>query len=194
MDNIFWGRGKLNKYAIIATATFTIIIKKRVEKMSQKWNVTVDGEGYEIKYINNKKIIVNDKELRLKDYQKNLTMTTTEYEIPLGSQKALLIVGSLNRAQLIMNGVDCGSEEAQALESAQTPEAVVLPKWTYIFVILHCVNFVNGLSGCVMAIIGIGSIKLVNDSKRFNEKQEIMVDLIILLLLYAMTFGKAFLL
>lgn len=162
--------------------------------MSQKWNVTVDGEGYEIKYINNKKIIVNDKELRLKDYQKNLTMTTTEYEIPLGSQKALLIVGSLNRAQLIMNGVDCGSEETRAPESAQTLEAAVLPKWTYIFVILHCVNFVNGLSGCAMAIIGIGSIKLVNDSKRFNEKQEIVVDLIILLLLYTMTFGKAFLL
>ena len=162
--------------------------------MNQKWNVAVDGEEYEIKYINNKKIIVNDKELRLKDYQKNLSMTTTEYEIPLGSQKALLIVGSLNRAQLIMNGVDCGSEEAHAPESAQAPETAVLPKWAYIFVILHCVNFVNGLSGCAMAILGIGSIKLINDSRKLSERQEIMVDLIILLLLYAGTFGKAFLL
>lgn len=162
--------------------------------MSQKWNVNVDGEECEIKYINNKKIIVNDKELRLKDFQKNLTMTTTEFEIPIGSQKALLIVRSLNSAQLIMNGADCGSEATQAPESAQTPGISTLPKWTYIFVILHCVNFVNGLSGCAMAIIGIGSIKLVNDSKRFSEKQEIIIDLIILLLLYAMTFGRAFLL
>ena len=162
--------------------------------MSQVWNVTVDGEGYEIKYINNKKIIVNDRELRLKDYQKNLTMTTTEYEIPLGSQKALLIVGGLNSARLIMDGVDCGSKEADAPESAQAPGTAVLPKWAYIFVILHCINFVNGLSGCAMAILGIGSIKLINDSKKFNERQEIIVNLIILLLLYAMTFGKAFLL
>ena len=167
--------------------------------MSQKWNVTVDGEGYEVKYINNKKIIVNDEELRLKDYQKNLTMTTTEYEIPLGSHKAILIVGSLNRARLIMDGVDCGSEEtqtpeaAQTLESAQTLGTAVLPKWAYIFVILHCVNFLNGLSGCAMAILGIGSIKLIHDSKKLSEGQEIVVNLIILVLLYAMTFGKAFL-
>ena len=156
--------------------------------MSQKWNVTADGAEYEIKYINNKKISVNGRELRLKDYQKNLTMTTTEYEIPLGSQKALLIVKSLNSAQLIMNGVDCESGEENV------PEASGLPKWAYIFVILHCVNLLNGLSGCAMAILGIGSIKLIDDSKKLSVRQEILVDLIILLLLYALTFGRAFLL
>lgn len=155
--------------------------------MSQKWNVTVDGKGYEIKYINNKKIIINDKEQLLKDYPKNLTMTTTEYEIPLGSQKALLIIKSLNSAQLILNGVDCESGEEDV------PESVKLPKWAYIFIILHCVNFLNGLSGCAMAILGIGSIKLIFDSRKLSEKQEILVDLVILLLLYALSFGKAFL-
>lgn len=155
--------------------------------MSQKWNVTVDGEGYEVKYINNKKIIINGKELLLKDYPKNLTMTTTEYEIPLGSQKALLIIKSLNSAQLILNGVDCESGEENA------PEPAKLPKWTYIFVILHCVNFVNGLLGCAMAILGIGSIKLIFDSRKLSEKQQILVDLVILLLLYALSFGKTFL-
>lgn len=156
--------------------------------MSQKWNVTADGAEYEIKYINNKKIIINGKEQLLKDYQKNLTMTTTEYEIPLGSKKAQLIVKSLNSAQLIMDGVDCESGEENVPESAR------LPKWAYIFVLLHCVNFLNGLSGCAMAILGIGSIKLIHDSKKMSVKQEILVDLVILLLLYAATFGKAFLL
>ncbi len=155
--------------------------------MSQKWNVTVDGEGYEVKYINNKKIIINGKELLLKNYPKNLTMTTTEYEIPLGSRKALLIIKSLNSAQLILNGVNCESEEENTAEPAE------LPKWIYIFVILHCVNFVNGLSGCAMAILGIGSIKLIFDSRKLSEKRQILVDLVILLLLYALSFGKTFL-
>lgn len=151
--------------------------------MSQKWNVTVDGEEYEIKYINNKKIMLNGKELLLKDYPKKLTMTTTEYEIPIGSQKARLIIKSLNSAQLIMNGVDCEKGEEEALETSK------LPKWAYIFVILHCVNFLNGLSGCAMAILGIGSIKLVSDSRKLNVKQEILVDLVILFLLYTLSFA-----
>lgn len=154
--------------------------------MSQKWDVTVDGEGYEVKYINNKKIMINGRELLLKDYPKNLTMTTTEYEIPLGSQKAHLIVRSLNSAQLIMNGVDCKSGEENV------SEAVRLPKWAYLFVILHCVNFLNGWSGCAMAIVGIGSIKLISDSRRLNEKQELLVNLVILLLLYALSFWGIF--
>lgn len=155
--------------------------------MSKKWNVTVDGEGYEVQYINNKKIMVNGKELLLKDYPKNMTMTTTEYEIPIGSQKAQLIVKSLNSAWLVVNGVNCESGEEAVSETTQ------LPKWAYIFVVLHCVNFLNGLSGCAMAILGIGSIKLISDSKKLNEKLEILVDMAILLILYAVSFGKYFL-
>lgn len=155
--------------------------------MSKKWNVTVDGEGYEVQYINNKKIMVNGKELLLKDYPKNMTMTTTEYEIPIGSQKAQLIVKSLNSAWLVVNGVNCESGEEAVSEKTQ------LPKWAYIFVVLHCVNFINGLPGCAMAILGIGSIKLISDSKKLNEKLEILVDLAILLILYVVSFGKFFL-
>lgn len=155
--------------------------------MSKKWNVTVDGEGYEVQYINNKKIMVNGKELLLKDYPRNMTMTTTEYEIPIGSQKAQLIVKSLNSAWLVVNGVNCESGEEAVSEKTQ------LPKWAYIFVVLHCVNFINGLPGCAMAILGIGSIKLISDSKKLNEKLEILVDLAILLILYVVSFGKYFL-
>lgn len=68
-----------------------------------------------------------------------------------------------------------------------------MPKWAYIFVVLHCVNLLNGLSGCAMAILGIGSIKLISDSKKLNEKLEILVDMVILLILYAVSFGKYFL-
>lgn len=148
----------------------------------------MDGEEYEVQYINNKKIMVNGRELFLKDYPKNLTMTTTEYEIPIGSQKAQLIVKSLNSAGLVVNGVNCESGEEAVSETAR------LPKWAYVFMVLHCVNFLNGLSGCAMAILGIGSIKLISDSKKLNVQLEILVDLAILLLLYAVSFGKYFLL
>lgn len=154
--------------------------------MSQKWNVMADGVEYEIEYINNKKIRVNGNELALKDYQTKLTMTTTEHELTLGSKKALLIVKSLNSAQLIMDGVDCASGKEEV------PGPNRLPKWAYIFVILHCVNFLNGLSGCAMAILGIGSVQLISSSKKLSVKQEVLVDLVILIILYALTFGNIF--
>lgn len=43
-----------------------------------------------------------------------------------------------------------------------------------------------------MAIVGIGSIKLISDSRRLNEKQELLVDLVILLILYALSFWGIF--
>ncbi|MDE6388503.1 MAG: hypothetical protein K2L82_11935 [Lachnospiraceae bacterium] len=168
--------------------------------MSQRWNVTVEGEVYDIEYINNKKIIVNGRQLRLKDYQSKLTMTTTEHEIPLGSQKALLIVQAMNRAQLIMDGVDCASGDnmknlngVKDVKGGTEHVPAKLPNWTYIFIMLHCVNLLNGLSGCAAAILGIGAIKLICDSTKMSTAQKVLLNLGVLILAYALTFGAAIL-
>lgn len=144
--------------------------------MGRKWNVTVDGEAYDIEYINNKKIFVNGSELRLRDYQTNMTMTTTEHEIPLGNKKACLIVRSFNDAQLMIDGMDCAS--GKAFEPARAP------KWAGIFMLLHCVNIVNGLSGCATAILGIGLTGMISSHTRLGASQKVVLNLVVLLLAY----------
>lgn len=153
--------------------------------MGRKWNVTVDDKVYDIEYINNKKIIVNGKELRLKDYQTNITMTTTEHEIPLGEKKACLIVRSLNDVQLSIDGTDCASGEEFVPARA--------PKWAGIFILLQCVNILNGLSGCATAIIGIGLTGMVSSHTKLSVTKKIVFDVLILAATYAMTFGPTFL-
>lgn len=151
--------------------------------MARVWNVKVDGVSYDIK-LNGAKLVVNGEKLKLRSYKKKAHMFTTDYEIPLGSKNALLVVGGLiGGNKLVIDGVDCATGE--------TYVPLKFPVWSYIFVILHFVNFINGAIGVLLAFIGLSATAAISCNRKMNVAVRVLLDLVVLVAIYLVVFGLA---
>lgn len=115
--------------------------------MSKQWNVKIDEQSYDVALKNANKLMINGEELKLKAYKKKTGLVHTEYEVPVGTKTALLIIRSMGTPQLIIDNKDCATGEDYV--------PVKLPKWAYIFIVLHCINVLNGALGIFLAIAGV---------------------------------------
>lgn len=111
-------------------------------------------------------------------------MICEEYEIPLGSRKGLLVLQNMKSPQLVIDNKDCATGEEYV--------PLNMPKWSYIFILLHFVNFINGAIGCCFAIAGIAATTAVSANKKFSAVVKLILDLVILVLFFAITFGVAY--
>lgn len=148
------------------------------------WNVMVDGIGYYVELRNNKQIAVNGALLNLKDYRVKTGMIQTDYEIPVGYKKALLVIRSMSEPCLVLDNRNCATGEEYV--------PVKMPVWAYVFIILHCGNFLNGAIGGVMAAVGILITASVSGNPKSNLVVKILIDVVVLAGAYAVVFAVAF--
>lgn len=152
--------------------------------MSKKWDVKIDEQMYNLE-LQGKKLIINGETLKLNKYKKKTGLIHEEYEVPVGAKTALLVIRSMSTPQLVIDNRDCATGEEYV--------PVKLPVWAYVFVVLHCINFINGAIGWIMAVIGIALTTSVSCNKKFSAIVKVLLDLAILILAYAVVFGVAFL-
>lgn len=117
-------------------------------QMRGEWNVTVeDGSGYHLLLEKNKLTINNEEPVKLTKFKSKMSMVVTSYEIPLGSQTAILHIYN-SRPTLTLNGVDC--------ETGQPYEPPKMPAWGWVFVVLYAVNFFVVIGGAIGGAINAG--------------------------------------
>ena len=104
--------------------------------MSKKWNVKIDERMYDIE-LKGRKLLVNGEVMKLGPYRKKTGLTHEEYEVPIGSKKALLVIRNLSAPVLAIDNRDCATGEEYV--------PVKMPGWSYVFVVLHCLNFLMAL-------------------------------------------------
>ena len=150
--------------------------------MEKSWNVNVDGMTYNVS-LRNKNLSVNGAPLHLKNYRTKTGMIQTEYEIPVGNRKALLVIQSMGNPRLVMDNRDC--------ETGEQYVPAKVPIWAYLFVVLHCVNFMNGAIGGAMAAVGILLTLSVSGNTKMNIGLRIFLDIAFVILSYAIVFGLA---
>lgn len=134
--------------------------------------------------LKNKKLIVNGESLKLKNFKKKTGLVHEEYEIMLGEKPALLVIKTVSAPQLVVDNVDCATGEEYV--------PIKLPKWSYIFIILHFVNFLNGALGCLIGVFGIAATTSISCNRKMNVVIRVLLDVVVLVLAFALTFGIAF--
>ncbi len=152
--------------------------------MSKKWNVKIDERMYDIQ-LKGKKLIVNGDTLKLKDYRKKMGLTYEEYEVPIGSKKALLVIRNLSAPILAIDNRDCATGEEYV--------PIKMPGWSYVFVVLHCLNFFNGAVGALLAIIGVALTTSISCNRRMNVAVRVLLNIVIVVISVILIFGIAFL-
>ena len=154
--------------------------------MLKTWDVRIDGNGYYIELKNNKKLSINGEALKLKDYVKKTGLVHTEYELQLGSKTALLVLMSMNQPHLYIDNRD--------FETGQEYTPLKIPGWAYIFMVLHCINFLNGALGGAMAVVGLTVTTYISCNRNMNIIIRLLLNIALLVLIYGIVFGVAFLL
>lgn len=151
--------------------------------MANEWNVKVDEIPYSIK-LSGTKVIINDEKTKLKNYFKKTSMLQMEYEFPVGSKQALLVSGNyVGGNKLIIDGKDCATGEDYV--------PLKMPKWAYIFIVLHFVNFINGVVGIVLAFLGIAATAVLSCNRKIPVVVRVLLDFIILIVVYVAMIGIA---
>lgn len=152
--------------------------------MSKQWNVKIDEQSYDVALKNANKLMINGEELKLKAYKKKTGLVHTEYEVPVGTKTALLIIRSMGTPQLIIDNKDCATGEDYV--------PVKLPKWAYIFIVLHCINVLNGALGIFLAIAGVTVTTSLSCNRKLNVAVRVILNLAVLILFWVLVFAVAF--
>ncbi len=147
------------------------------------WEVVVDGEKYTIKPKGGK-LVINDEKVKLKSLMSRKEGLFRVYEVPVGAKKAQLYVNNwVGGTRLAMDGLDC------ATGKPFTPPK--MPVWGYIFMIIHCINFMNGAVGALMAIAGVAATIAVTTNTKLPLAARILLDIVLVVLFYIVVFGIA---
>ncbi len=149
--------------------------------MSKVWKVKVDEKGYEIK-LKGGKVLVNDEAKKLKSCLVKRGWFQSDYALDVGSKKATLIVSSLiGGTKLVIDGKDCATGEEYV--------PVNIPKWSYVFMALHMINFINGALGVLIGFIGCSATVSISSNKKIHIAARVGLNLAVLILAYAVILG-----
>lgn len=147
------------------------------------WDIVVDGNRYEVKPKGNK-LLINGQKVKLKELNSRKEGMFRVYQVPVGGKMASLYVNSwIGGMKLAMDGVDC------ATGAPFTPP--VLPKWAYVFMILHCVNFINGALGVLLAMAGVAATIAISCNTRMPVAVRVLLDILLVIVSVVIVFGLA---
>lgn len=110
----------------------------------EEWNVKLDEFSQCNVVLDNNKISINHADpVKLGKFSNKGNILERHYAIPLGSQNAVLYIGSQNdgRPVLTLNGID------QA--TGQPYEPVKIPGWIWVFNVLYIINFIMLVGGAL---------------------------------------------
>lgn len=144
----------------------------------------VDGKNYEIKQ-KSYSLAINGEKTKLKDLMSKKDGIYKVYEVPLGSKKAQYYVNTwVGGAKLAMDGLDCATGQPF------TPPK--LPKWAYLFMGLHCLNFLNGAVGILLAFLGIMATISISSNTNMPVVARILLDILLVIVSAVVVFALAF--
>ncbi len=86
--------------------------------------------------------------------------------------------------KLAIDGIDC------ATGAAFTPPE--MPKWAYVFMVIHCLNFLNGALGALLAIVGIMATISISSNTRLSVPVRILLDIAMVAVCIIVVFAVAF--
>lgn len=159
---------------------------------STSWNIT-DGEHvYKIVFEKNKVAIDNDPPVALRKFERKSNFIEKIYKIPVGGRDANLHIGTMGSVALEMGGFDCKTGEEYIAKK--------MPAWSWIFIVLHMVNFFvligGAIGGAITALtIGMTATLAGDSSKKLINRVlacigiyigAIIIDILILKLLVGM--------
>lgn len=152
--------------------------------MSKVWNVKVDQVDYEIKLKGNK-VFVNNEGTKLMSLLVKRGLLQSTYAIEVGAKEALLIASSLiGGTKLVIDEKDCATGEAYV--------PLKIPKWAYIFMALHMINyFLGGLLGALIGLIGCSVTVSISSNKKIPILARVALDVVVLILIYVLVLGIA---
>lgn len=117
-------------------------------QVREEWNVNVgEGSGYHVILEKNKLTINDDEPVKLTSFKSKSSMLGVSYEVPLGSQTAILYLYN-GKPTLTLNGRDCKTGEPY--------EPAKMPVWGWVFVVLYVVNFFLIIGGAIGGAISAG--------------------------------------
>lgn len=153
--------------------------------MSKSWSVKIDDQTYDVE-LKGRKLKVNGENIKLRKYRKKTGLVHEEYEIPVGSKNALLVLRNMGGTVLVIDNKDCATGEEYV--------PMKIPGWAYIFIVLHFLNFLNGALGVLLGFIGITLTASVSSNRKMNVVIRVLLDLVILVLAVLAIFGIALML
>lgn len=149
------------------------------------WNIIVNEISYKIRLGGNN-VIVNDEKIKLKSLNCRREGMFRIYELPVGEKKAELHRNAwVGGTVLVMDGKDCATGEDFVPAN--------LPKWAYIFIVLHCFNLMNGALGGILAVLCVSATISISSNPRFHTAFKVLLNICIVILSVAVIFGIALL-
>ena len=152
--------------------------------MGKKWSVKIDERAYDIE-LKGRKLMVNGDVLKLSQYKKKTGLTHEEYEVPIGSKKALLVMKNLSAPVLAIDNRDCATGEEYV--------PIKMPAGSYVFLVLHCLNFFNGAVGALLAIIGLALTTSISCNRKMNVAVRVLLNVAVVIISVSLVFGIALL-
>lgn len=105
------------------------------------WNINIDEVPYKIEFTKNKISINNGEAVKLNKFKSKSKFPSSEYYIPLGNREAVLNIRPNGDPVLTIDGRDCVTGEPFTLP--------VMPKWAWVFIVLHGINFFLLIGGAI---------------------------------------------
>ena len=92
----------------------------------------------------------------------------------------------MNSSVLVIDNKNCDTGEEYV--------PIKTPGWAYIFVVLHCLNFLSGALGAAFAVIGIMLTVSISSNRKMNVVVRVLLDLAILVVAVIAIFAVALML
>lgn len=105
------------------------------------WNIIVDEVPYKIEFSKNKVTVNDDTAVPVRKLNKESHAFDTKYFIPVGDKTAELHIKPMSDPVLSYEGKNCETGEIYA--------PIPFPKWGWIFVVLHGINFFLFVGGAI---------------------------------------------
>lgn len=127
------------------------------------WNFEAQNIPYRIEYEKNKISINNAEPVKLRKFTyKNADILGQDWSIPLEGTEAVLHIRAFRAPVLSYNGRDCATGEEYI------PAKV--PGWTWVFIILHAIDFFlilgGALGGGIQAAVNMLIASVASNTKR----------------------------
>ena len=131
------------------------------------WNIVVDEVSYKIELTKNKVSVNGADPVKLNKFKQQAKYPHMEYYIPVGSREVVLNIPQGKEPVLTMDGRDCVTGEPF--------EMVPMPKWAWVFIVLHIINYFLLIGGAIGGALAAGlsatSISIASNTKMSTGKR-----------------------
>lgn len=131
------------------------------------WNIVVDEVSYKIELTKNKVSVNGADPVKLNKLKQQAKYPHMEYYIPVGSREVVLNIPQGKEPVLTMDGRDCVTGEPF--------EMVPMPKWTWVFIVLHIINFFliigGAIGGALAGCFCMTTTMIASDTKMSTGKR-----------------------